>query len=72
MVRAAHRAQLRTVKRLHEAGVELHTGTDTLVAFIVPGAALHRELRLLAQAGLTPEQALAVSTRLCPPAPARS
>jgi hypothetical protein len=63
MVRTAHRAQLRTVKHLFDAGVELHSGTDTLVAFLVPGAALHRELRLFVKAGLTPEQALAISTR---------
>jgi imidazolonepropionase-like amidohydrolase len=62
MVREAHEAQLRAVKRLHDAGIELHTGTDSLVAFVVPGAALHRELRLLAKAGLSPEQALAAST----------
>jgi imidazolonepropionase-like amidohydrolase len=62
MVREAHEAQLRAVKRLHDAGVELHTGTDSLIAFVVPGAALHRELRLLAKAGLSPEEALAAST----------
>jgi imidazolonepropionase-like amidohydrolase len=63
MVREAHRARLHAVKRLFEAGVELHTGTDSLIAFVVPGAALHRELRLFVEAGLTPEQALAASTR---------
>jgi imidazolonepropionase-like amidohydrolase len=62
MLREAHAVQLRTVKRLFDAGVELHTGTDSLIAFVVPGAALHRELRLFVRAGLTPEQALAVST----------
>ncbi len=64
MVRAAHQAELRTVKRLFDAGVELHTGTDTLVAFVVPGASLHRELRLFTKAGLTPEQALMLSTQV--------
>jgi hypothetical protein len=53
----------RTVKRLHDSGVRLHTGTDSLIAFVVPGASLHRELRLFVDAGLTPEEALAVSTR---------
>ena len=62
MVRAAQRVQLRTVKRLFDAGVELHTGTDTLTPFVVPGAGLHRELRLFERAGLSPEQALALST----------
>jgi hypothetical protein len=64
MVRAALEAELRTVKRLFDAGVELHTGTDTLIAFVVPGASLHRELRLFVRAGLTPEQALMLSTRV--------
>ena len=66
MVREALEVELRTVKRLFDAGVELHTGTDTLIAFVVPGAALHRELRLFVRAGLTPEQALMLSTRVSP------
>ncbi len=64
MVRAALRTHQRVIKRLFDAGVEIHTGTDSLVAFVVPGASLHRELRLLADAGLTPEQVLALSTRV--------
>jgi hypothetical protein len=51
------------VRRLHRAGVVIHAGTDTQIAFIVPGAALHRELRILADAaGLGPEAALAAAT----------
>jgi imidazolonepropionase-like amidohydrolase len=52
------------VKRLHDAGVRIHAGSDTQNPFVVPGASLHRELRLLANAGLTPEQALAAATRV--------
>ncbi len=63
MVERALEAQLRAVARMHAAGVSLHTGTDTLRSFTVPGASLHRELRLFVRAGLTPEQALALSTR---------
>ena len=62
MIEAAQQVMLRTVKRMHERGVRLHTGTDTLIAFVVPGAALHRELRLLERAGLSPEEALEIST----------
>jgi cytosine/adenosine deaminase-related metal-dependent hydrolase len=51
------------VKALHDGGVRLHTGTDTLVSFVVPGAALHRELRLWEEAGISPTEALAASTR---------
>jgi imidazolonepropionase-like amidohydrolase len=61
MLGRAFAAQKRTVKRLYDAGVPLHTGTDSLIAFVVPGASLHRELRILVDAGLTPEQALALS-----------
>ena len=49
------------VRRMHSAGVPVHTGTDSGAPGIVPGAALHEELRLLVQAGLTPEQALEAS-----------
>jgi hypothetical protein len=61
MVRRAFAIMKRTVKRLYEGGARVHSGTDTLIAFVVPGASLHRELRLYADAGLTPEQALAIS-----------
>jgi imidazolonepropionase-like amidohydrolase len=63
MLAAALEAQLEAVARMHAAGVRLHTGSDTLTAFTVPGASLHRELRLFVRAGLSPEQALALSTR---------
>ncbi|MEM9254751.1 MAG: hypothetical protein AAGA91_04845 [Pseudomonadota bacterium] len=53
---------LSAVGALHEAGIELHSGTDSPAEFIVPGAGLWEELRLLTDAGLSPEQALAVST----------
>jgi imidazolonepropionase-like amidohydrolase len=54
--------KLWAVKRMYDAGVRLHSGTDTLVGFVVPGSSLHRELRMFERAGLTPEQALAIST----------
>ncbi|MDH3685573.1 MAG: amidohydrolase family protein [Myxococcales bacterium] len=63
MVRGASAIQRRAVKRMYDAGVELHTGTDAMIAFVVPGAGLHRELRLLESAGLTPEQVLELSSR---------
>jgi Amidohydrolase family len=63
LVERAFAVMKRTVKRMHDAGVRLHSGTDTLVAFVVPGAALHRELRIYVDAGMTPEEALAISTR---------
>ncbi len=52
------------VAQMHRAGVPIYAGTDTQVPFQVPGAALHRELRLLADAGLGPDGALAAATTL--------
>ena len=54
----------RVILRLYEAGARLHMGTDPLVFFVVPGAGMHRELRLYVDAGLTPEEAWAVATRV--------
>lgn len=50
------------VKRLHEAGVPILAGTDTPNPFVVPGAGLHDELRLLVAAGLTIEDAWVAAT----------
>lgn len=61
LLRAARGPMLRAVKTLYDAGAPLRTGTDVLNPFIVPGAGLHRELELFVRAGLSPEQALAVS-----------
>lgn len=47
---------------LHQQGVEIHSGTDSASEFIVPGAGLHEELRLMERAGLEPEQVLAISS----------
>lgn len=52
----------RTVRRLRDAGVPVYAGTDTMNPFVVPGASLHEEIRLLAAAGLGPEGALAAAT----------
>ncbi|MGH7925325.1 MAG: amidohydrolase family protein [Candidatus Binatus sp.] len=51
------------VRRMHEAGVTLHVGSDTLNPFVVPGAALHEELANFVESGFTPEQALEAATR---------
>jgi hypothetical protein len=63
MVRAATAAKSDVVRRLHRAGVPLRAGTDTLAPMIVPGAALHEELALLARAGIPPEDVMAIATR---------
>jgi hypothetical protein len=43
-------------------GVQVAAGTDTPAPGLLPGAALHHELRLLAQCGFTPEEALRAAT----------
>jgi imidazolonepropionase-like amidohydrolase len=53
----------RLVGLMQRAGVRLHAGSDTLNPFLVPGAALHGELRELIAAGLTPEEAWVAATR---------
>jgi imidazolonepropionase-like amidohydrolase len=51
-----------TVKQLHSAGVPILAGTDAGNPGTAHGSALHRELELLVQAGLTPARALAAAT----------
>lgn len=50
------------VRAFLAAGVPVYAGTDTLMPFVVPGASLKRELRILVELGQTPEQALAAAT----------
>jgi amidohydrolase family protein len=52
------------VRRLHEAGVRIHAGTDTMMPFVVPGESLHEELELLVESGFTPEEAWAAASRV--------
>ena len=51
-------------KVFHDLGGQLMTGTDTLLPRLVPGFALHRELRELVDVGLTPYEALRTSTTI--------
>ena len=66
MVEGAVAAMQRATRGLHEAGVAIHTGTDANAPNLVPGASLHRELRLLVEAGMTPAEVLAASTHRSP------
>lgn len=56
----AHRQLL--IRQMLELGVPLLAGTDTGNPYLVPGFALHQELELLVEAGLTPLQALRAAT----------
>lgn len=49
----------RLIKALHDEGAGLLLGSDAPQIFNVPGFAIHHELRMLVEAGLTPYQALA-------------
>ena len=64
MVVDANTRMARAVAALHAAGVPIHTGSDANAPNVVPGASLHRELRLLADAGLGAVGALEASTRV--------
>jgi imidazolonepropionase-like amidohydrolase len=64
--RAAHAAWpklLRLTKKLFDAGVPLVAGTDTPTPWIVPGASLHDEMRLLHEAGIPAMDVLRMATR---------
>jgi hypothetical protein len=61
MLGSALEEMKRTVAKLHAAGVPLHTGTDCNAPNTVPGASLHRELRLWAEAGIDAEDVLHAS-----------
>ncbi|MGW5606675.1 amidohydrolase family protein [Streptomyces sp. NPDC003753] len=62
-VRAIYAHRQRLVRELHQAGVRLPAGTDTGTGYLVPGFALHGELALLVEAGLTEMQVLRAATR---------
>jgi hypothetical protein len=50
------------VREAHRQGVFVGAGTDTPAPGLLPGAALHHELRLLVECGFTPEEALRSAT----------
>lgn len=50
------------VKTLHAAGVRILAGTDAPMPQVYPGFALHKELELLVEAGLSPGDALRAAT----------
>ncbi len=53
--------RLVNVGRLHDAGMTILAGSDTQ-SNVFPGAALHRELVTLVEAGLTPAEAIRAAT----------
>ena len=57
-----YEALLQQTPRQQALGVQLLAGTDLTIPFIYPGSSVHDEIRLFAQAGLTPLQALQTAT----------
>lgn len=51
------------VRRVHRQGGRLLVGTDSPVKYVAPGYAVHREMLLLADCGLTPTEVLQAATR---------
>jgi imidazolonepropionase-like amidohydrolase len=47
---------------MHKGGVALLAGSDSLDRYVFPGFALHRELELLTEAGMTPLEVLRAAT----------
>lgn len=60
--RAVFPKMLRFIKALYDGGVTLVAGTDTPNPFVIPGASYHRNLVLLAQAGIPPLEVLRIAT----------
>jgi imidazolonepropionase-like amidohydrolase len=56
-------ARRRLILALHQAGAGLVLGSDAPQIWNVPGFAIHHELRMLVESGLTPFEALATGTR---------
>lgn len=55
-------AEERLVKRLYDVGAPLHIGTDTMTAFVIPGADVQEEMRLFVEAGIPVEQVWKLAT----------
>lgn len=60
---AAWPTLLELVRRYHASGVRLAAGSDTPNAWVIPGVSLHRELELLADAGIPPLDVIQIATR---------
>jgi imidazolonepropionase-like amidohydrolase len=57
------RVRNQLVKGIHDAGGKIMAGSDTPELFLVYGFTLHRELKSLVEAGLSPYAALEAATR---------
>lgn len=53
---------VKIARSMHNAGVQMMAGSDSLDPFNFPGPSLHEELQLLTEVGFTPLQALQAAT----------
>jgi imidazolonepropionase-like amidohydrolase len=53
---------LQLARVLYSSGIPLLAGTDTPMAWVPPGASLHRELELFVEAGIPPLAAIQIAT----------
>jgi imidazolonepropionase-like amidohydrolase len=60
--RRSIQSQLRFIKKLHDRGGIITAGTDPVSPRLIPGYGLHREMRNLVDAGLTPLEAIKAAT----------
>lgn len=58
-----HVSRMAVLGELHNAGVNIISGTDMGIRYIYPGVSLHEELTYYVEAGMTPYEALKTSTR---------
>ena len=56
-------ARMRILEALHDGGVKILMGTDAPQQFSVPGFSLHREVKRMVQAGMSPFEVLVTGTR---------
>jgi len=54
---------LEMIRRFHQRGVRIVSGTDVGMPWINPGVSLHRELELLVEAGIAPLDVVTIATR---------
>ena len=54
--------QMEFIGLARKGGVKIAAGTDVTMPYVVPGAGLHGELKLLVDSGLTPMEALVAAT----------
>lgn len=59
----AYNLMKKLVKRLHERGIRIVSGSDSPVPVVRPGIGLHEELECLVESGLTPLEALQAATK---------